>query len=454
MTTNSIIKERLPIRSQGMALVMALLVLLVMTFLGIAMLSSAGMQERMSGNQKRIADSSMAAEAGLQGHLSWLAEDPETNWDMSAGRPNSSASPDSFGYIENADDSRLARFYVEDWASFSDYDSDPATTIDECSPSDDTCVVTVVGESISGNQVLAQTRLRAILQYFPDEVPLGGAKDIWAGENIRINGNSYLTDTYMHSNGGVSEEDGDVTITGGRTTLENSRITANGDANINMNDDRCIDCSVTGDAGLNEPPPNISERVLTWLAEGEVTFGVFDPVTGQFDESSSEPQDSVNIGDFEAESATPNCSETFTFTEADFESGETYFVNGNVDISTSGGTGLENVTIISTCDMTHNGAMGQGGSAGEVNNIFYSAGEMIFNGSTGGNDPTPFVGRFFSGGTMTQNGKATLTGQIITSQSLDLNGDFSFTRPNSRGGNGDSEEGDGTVSLVNWSQVW
>lgn len=459
MKINGIIRNKGPARTHGLALVMALFVLLVMTFLGVAMLNSAGMQERMAGNQKRIAESSMAAEAGMQGHFSWLAEDPENNWHAPrADRPNNSTTPDEFGYVGGDGGSPLGRYYVEDWASFADYDRDPTTASDDCGPSDDTCVLTVIGESVGGTEVFAQTRLRAIMEYFPDTEPLGGAKDIWAGQNIRINGNAQLVNTYMHSNGGVSEDDGNVNITGGRTTLEQSRITANGDADIKLDpdsdsdQDRCVECSITGDAGIEEPPPDISKRILDWLSDGTVTFGEFDAETGEFNDTDSEVTTETS-GVIPSETA--NCSETFSFNETDLSSGEVYFVNGNVDISTSGTTDFQNVTIISTCEMTHNGALRQGGGSGEVNNVFYSAGDMVFNGATRGNDPaTPFEGRFFSGGSMTQNGKSTLTGQIIIEESLALNGEFSFTGANSLGGIVDSQEGSGRVALINWSQVW
>lgn len=440
----------IPRRSRGIALVVALIILLVLTLLGVAMLNSSNLQERMSGNQKRIADSSMAAEGALQEHIGWLRTAPLQRW--------AAVHPDQ-GQFVNYGFAATSRFIIDSWDSFG---SSPATP---CTNSDSRCVLNVRGQSFAGQEVLAQTRLRAIVRYFTGTTPLGGDKDIWTSGDIRVNGNAFLTNTYAHADAGVSE----VTITGGNTTLTESRVTTNGTANINLDQDdtkRCIDCSILDASdGFNEsmPPPDFYLRIQEWRKEVEAretvtfaeiaddgTFPLFDPDgTGGV----SIANDITAYGGKEfvgCESA-----QTFTLDTSGLQDGGVYFVNGNVDIQGGANTTLDNVTVIATCNMTHNGALRQtGGATAEINNVFYAGGDMTFNGSTGQPPGTEFQGRFFGGGDMTQNGRSLLTGQIIINGDLTLNGTFNFTGANSLGGGSDTSIGDGRVVLLDWGQVW
>ncbi|NDY94268.1 pilus assembly PilX family protein [Wenzhouxiangella limi] len=439
-------------KSKGVALVIALIILVVLTVLGVAMLNSSSLQERMSGNQKRIAESSMAAEGALQEHIGWLRADPDANW--GAVHPSLSTFV-SYGAGPNS------RFIIDSWQSF----TSPASS---CSSVDSRCILNVRGQSFSGQDVLAETQLRAIVRYDSSLIPLGGDKDIWTNGTIRINGNAYLTNTYIHSDGNLEE----VRITGGNTILTNSRVTANGTTNINLDPDgdtdRCIDCAIIEDAGLVLPPPNFVDRIETWRNEvdtdvaaggvGEVTFteindqGVFEPYPFGSADAVPISNDINNFGG----TASVNCNSasTYSLDLSNYSAGDVVFVNGNVSISGGGGNStFENMTVIATCDMEHNGAIRQGGG-GEVNNVFYAGGDMTFNGSTGNDPDTPFDGRFFAGGDMTQNGNSVLSGQIIMNGDLRLNGSFTFVGASSLGGGADTSTGTGEVVLLDWGQVW
>lgn len=61
-----------PVRQRGAVLIVSMLLLLVLTVLGVAMMRMTGMQERMAGNTRDMGLAFQGAEAGLRDGEGWL----------------------------------------------------------------------------------------------------------------------------------------------------------------------------------------------------------------------------------------------------------------------------------------------------------------------------------------------------------------------------------------------
>lgn len=76
-----------PLRQAGVSLVMVLILLVVMSLLGLAVLRSSGMQERMSANMYDRNLAQQAAEMALVAGRTWLDTGSGTNWEIEEPDP-------------------------------------------------------------------------------------------------------------------------------------------------------------------------------------------------------------------------------------------------------------------------------------------------------------------------------------------------------------------------------
>lgn len=74
--------QSLPTRQQGVSLVVVLILLIVMSLLGLAVLRSSAMQERMSANMYDRNLAQQAAEMALVAGQTWLNTGSGTNWQI------------------------------------------------------------------------------------------------------------------------------------------------------------------------------------------------------------------------------------------------------------------------------------------------------------------------------------------------------------------------------------
>ena len=448
---------------RGVALFLSLVLLVVLTLIAVTIMSNTAIQERMSGNQKRVADAGMAAEAAIASHLAWLSQDLAANW---AQVPAQVGLAQEFG--------GASRFFINSWRS----EGDPANN---CSSSDDRCVVSATGESVAAGTALARVNLEAefIFDIFSD--PIGGGADILCGGDLDMR-RVRFTNVYAH----CDDEDSSVSTVGqgtGQNRLVNSRVTSRGTASVPVSEGNCVDrCSVEGNYQDGPGVPTIGERVRGDWGDSQSFFDTVkrtsppsiefynvdsDFVPGEtavsrvsLDPAVLTPGTGAYMGDMTNIAV---CGSTGVRT-CDFsdltasDEPRVLFCNGNVNFGGGGANPISNLTVIATCDITHNGRAQQGG-AGEVNNVFYAGGDMIFNGRTGGqanNNPDlaeAFEGRFFAGGNATFNGNATITGQLMTEGDITTNGWLTFFGARSLGGGVDSSEEQKLVMTL-WRQRW
>jgi len=74
MTNNDYSKESMVGNERGVALVVAVLVMITATFLGIAAVMTSDIEIRISGNQRCLEKAFYAADAGVERGLAWLLD--------------------------------------------------------------------------------------------------------------------------------------------------------------------------------------------------------------------------------------------------------------------------------------------------------------------------------------------------------------------------------------------
>ena len=80
MNARLVSRRRAPARQQGVSLLVVLILMVVMSVLGIAVLRSSAMQERMSANMYDRSLATQAAEAALVEARAWLGSDSGVDW--------------------------------------------------------------------------------------------------------------------------------------------------------------------------------------------------------------------------------------------------------------------------------------------------------------------------------------------------------------------------------------
>lgn len=431
--------------STGVALFLSLILLLVMTLIGVTIMSSSNLQERMAGSQKRVTDSSFAAESAIAAHLEWLlgagVSGISTRWG-SQNWPNQNLTAiggDAF-------------FQSLAWTS--------SDGISDCAfPDHNICRLRVEGVTRAGNATLSRTFLDSEFEFSLSESPLGGSADILCGGNFHANV-MRLRNVRAHCDSPTSV----VSNSGrGSSWLENSTITSNGTENVNINS--VTNSTVSGDAGIDDMPvPPISQWIQdrffeqakpsNAITEGQyVTFGQYQysPIDGFVLAGESAQSPIVNaVADRGPLGSSANCpasGTTCNFSDTTvIEQGGVLFCDGNVVFDGGGARPLGDLTVIATCDIEHNGALTASGSNG-IN--FYAGRNMTFNGAS-----SPYVGRFFLGGNVTFNGNSfEIMGQIIAEGDIQQNGQLTFIGAQERGGGADTMV-EVDLRLLSWRQRW
>ncbi|HSA06465.1 MAG TPA: pilus assembly PilX N-terminal domain-containing protein [Candidatus Gastranaerophilales bacterium] len=101
--------------------------------------------------------------------------------------------------------------------------------------------------------------------------------------------------------------------------------------------------------------------------------------------------------------------------------GKTIFLDGSVTVDINGANPLSNATIVTSGDMVVNGSVDIVSShADEIDVVFACGGDVELNGSR------DFTSLFWANGRFTQNG-ASLSGRVIASEAIFLNGSFILT---------------------------
>ena len=439
---------------RGVALFLSLVLLIVLTLVAVGIMSNTVMQERMAGNQKRIADASMAAEAAIAQHLEWLRGGVQTRW--------GSVEPPHLGAWSAFGDN--SRFMIESWSDADDLERENA-----CAPGMTRCVVSVRGESVAGQSAaLARTRLEAEFIFGQTTGP--ESADILCGENLNLS-RVRFRNTLAHCDGATSV----VATSGegaGQNSLINSVVTSRHTASVPVQARNCVDCDVKGNSTGPAPPPielrvrgdwegnSFFEVVKSSAPSPDVAFFVVDSDYNAGAEIGkvqvANDVESMGSLDSVAECGASNVH-TCDFTGlASSTEPKVLFCNGNANFGGGGSNPISNLTVIATCDITHNGRASQAlreDGEREINNVFYAGRNMTFNGRTTGNDSELFGGRFFAGGDIEFNGNVDVEGQVVAEGSITANGWLTFLGANLLGG-GMDDVVERVLFMSSWRQRW
>ena len=447
-------------RVRGVALFVSMVLLLIMTLIGVAIMSGSQLQERMAGNQKRVVDATSASEVGVAAHLDWLLENGTAGI---LGRWNSIPG-DALTRVSGTEEDTGTFFRVLGWRA-----GDIAN--ENCQyPAHDQCVLQVEGQT-RANGMLARSRIDARFRYSVDEVPLAGYADILCGDALDVNTMKF-TSVRAHCDG----DDSLIrSVARGAGYLIDSTLTSNGDEDVRILDRLREDSEAVGDANVSDMPvPPIEAFVRYNLQNGtdesffaqaqrddEIRFGQYDisydadgvaqwTSVGQsapYGLTEKQGRNDLDMGPANCEAAKGSADHPVcNFSQENIGDGGVLFCDGSIDFDGGGASPLENLTVISTCDITHNGRLTVTESSGDI--VFYAGRDMTFNGASG-----PFVGRFFSGGDVDFNGNTEMTGQLIAEGSVAQNGQLTFLGVWEGGGWADTlVEVD--LQMLAWRQLW
>jgi Tfp pilus assembly protein PilX len=95
---------------RGVVLVIAVLIMITATFLGIAAVMTSDIEVRMSGNQRSMEAALYAADGGIDNGLNWLAGSGAT-------KPDESRLPtmtETEGFLDPGDDKIYSQYYIGD----------------------------------------------------------------------------------------------------------------------------------------------------------------------------------------------------------------------------------------------------------------------------------------------------------------------------------------------------
>ncbi|WP_083761825.1 pilus assembly PilX family protein [Alkalilimnicola ehrlichii MLHE-1] len=354
-------------REAGSALILAMLILLVLTVIGISGANQAMLQERMASNSKQQTDALFAADSGVAAALRELHE-------AGAGIDCNAAE----GLIDG-----LAGTVGE----HGEYNLSLLTPCDD-THSDFEAWLNVRSEGRVSGQAGSVRRVDFELfvpaPVYTDDNHPAFDRGIFADGKFVQNGKSYYL-TGVHSNTAIdfanpSTVEGLVSVAG--------------------------DGAVHG-AGLEEGDFLRTDvldvpRVEDFIAEF-VEGGMVPP--------DDEPNSEVRFGEEHCDALSSGVD------REDNPTGHiTYYCEGNVEV----GGSFSDVTIIATGDLTHNGAA-QYSAEGESNTAFIAQGNMEFNGKTG-----PSTATYWTDGDFVHNGSSDISGSVVASGEVVFNGGSSF----------------------------
>lgn len=146
--------QRIPHRQSGAVLVIALIMLLAMTLIGVTGLSSTTMQERMAGNLREMDIAFQAAEAALREGETYLESATLPDFDGTGGlyQPAASGSPQVWDAISWTNTS-ASREYT---GAIADLAAQPRYIIEELAP------VPAPGGSLSSDAPAPETGMYRI----------------------------------------------------------------------------------------------------------------------------------------------------------------------------------------------------------------------------------------------------------------------------------------------------
>jgi len=416
---------------RGIALVVVLLLMAVMTGLATGFAMTGQTEVQMSSNEVYFAGARAAAEAGLNRSLVKIFADTSTNWVAGTDGAVNATTPSA---AVNADNGSLffllgaGPYYVDSANRYSyevqilDDDNDllyetPLTAAQRTAMSEDGSAYTntndrVVLRAIGYGPNGTTVRIARIIETVDNvststtNVPSLANPAILVNGSFEMNGNITVTGTsgHVHANGDLSKTGGSGTITGSATAsgsyIGPQVATAGGGGGrptINVPNIRASDYM------------HLATYKLTTVVNGS---GVTVPVV------------QTQSGGVWSTCTTSACTGTgWTYSGGTWSSGKaptaaTYYVEGNVDIGNTSGSDNRQVSVIATGDINVQGGsaeltpgLGNDGTAHGIQ--FVSDGDVeIVNGSDL-DDPTSVEGKIFVRGQFEAGGNMEFQGRVM-----------------------------------------
>ena len=367
---------------KGSALILALLILVVLTVIGITGANQALLQERMAGNSVQQTSALFAAESGV----SQLLEELEGVVGVSCESPGSL--PAELSDLESISGSvgSPAYNYIVEFSSVCDEEADDRGV---------SLVFQSTGSGAAGDGVERSISFSVVIPDPEEGEDNHPAFDtgITSGGEFSQTGNSEFR-TGIHSNvaldfqnnttvhGPVSVgEDGDGSISGGRD-LDGNRFEDNQTESVDI--------------------PTVADLIESYFPDGTPNYEASGFPEGEVRYDSSDCADLANDGYSGEEQVTFFCPVS--------DAGDSVRIDGRV----------ENATIITNGTIEVRGGASQG-TDGEVNSAFIAQGGLDFRGDS------ESYATYWTDGDFYHNGGPTLYGSIVAGGEVDFRGASEFS---------------------------
>jgi hypothetical protein len=226
----------------------------------------------------------------------------------------------------------------------------------------------------------------------PDPIFSSG---IVAQGNLRINGNAQLI--------GNAHTNGDFRISGGNSTVTNGQLSAHGQMQLNNINEAFINPQAD-----KVTIPRVNHEFLTKMADVATTHHCDLNLSGD-------------------------------------QNGQVYYCNGNTKIQGN----FSNATIVSTGDITQNGATTLGGAnkaSDAITVAIIAQGDITFNGAD-------VHAVFWNNGNYRHNGSGRVIGNIISGGNITRNGQYQFEQ-NQQIDNAFLPQHHSPMRILKWSEVF
>lgn len=437
----------------GVALVLSLLLLLTMTLIGVAAMSATSVQERMSGNQKRITDGQLASEVGTLQFFDWLSENLDDEWGSyyCMDNPGDTDRCNGLPSMQREGEAVNGQHYWVESLCWEEPGTDPVVCTEGEVADTERGVLVMMGHARQGAAELSETRLETrfeqrefekckLSQQGKDLIPTGieavleilPACGIVSQDEVRFNGGVRSTNATIYSDLGI---DTSVLIQGD-LALSDANIEAAGEIDF-PEDHECNNCAIEPDSpwDLHDTfwddldPANFSDDFLAdaiaSTPEGETTC----PLTNQ--------------GRLELSGD---------------QGGRTYYCSGDTTVKGD----FTNAVIFVDGNMTHQAQL-DGPPAdppGSDMSMMVATGDIHFHGCTGtdcdGSEPpeSPFEGIFWAGESFRQSGDSSIFGSVVARGAelggAEFKGELLFEGLENQG----LLDAEIRLAIHGWRQIW
>ena len=362
---------------KGSALILALLILVVLTVVGITGANQALLQERMAGNSVYNTRSFLAAEDAVSSAFEVIKEKTEESaWSADDWDDKQWQSSVEAELLQSMPSEPNAGSHGFAWVSDIQWTEDG---------------VSLVGQGAADASAQDAHASISIFVSKPESGDVHPAfkRGMLSEGRIRVNGGLDIV--------GDAHSNSEIDLTGQSSAVEGATLSSVGEV-----DSRGIDSESIVENADRVDVPSADDHINSVL---------------------NDSGGSVEVLEVSTQGGGPNRSPSCELDAEGDQEGAIYYCDGDL---TMGGD-FHNATVMASGDMTHNGSseLGQDG----VDTALIAAGDLTLNGSS-----ETAYGVFWADGNVTQNGDSVLSGSIVAGGEITSNGGLEFEQNDDIGG--------------------